>query len=627
MNKLVRLFIGLLMILTTAILALCQEDIIIESRLFKGIKNQRQAAAEVVVSSLSEPFIVPVRAADIEQEKRSVASMKRELRDLYHLREVDHMVSANMIWDGKKDNLVKTILLEDALFPIRFDPHIVSEKDVNLRVRVSQLTAEDLKIKASRMALDKKSKTMILSSPLELSASQSEFKQLLDTEITIPFNQSVVLGFPVEGNSYFLEIFINNKKEARNIRSFKDKYRGYPEIVKTEMEFFSPPNPIREVPPVYPENCKEKNIEGTVILQVKTDIEGKVTEVEVLKGAHKDLDRAAVAAIEQWRYEPVKKDGIPIPVYFTVTVDFKLHREEIKENNGFLSEENHSLDELDLNGILSKCADYCDGLSGSALFFVCQERIMEEIFGLPYGREIQVVATTTSRSSGGESRAPDSMRTTTNYSYRAKGTGQKVERNVYVYDYQLVKEGSKMKESRTLLEENGEKKNEKGALLQTKRFLSERAVFGPVGLLSRSWQEDYDYRLLRERSVDGRKAYVIEAKPKTIIEGKPNYGKIWIDQENFSVLKLEIAMESLSGFELVKEEFEKLKIKPDLTVVHHYGYEKNGLRFPSKTTFKEDYISSRHRRMTKSKANILYSDYRFFTVETDVKYKPEGGIQ
>ena len=105
--------------------AFTEEDIIIESRLFKGIKHERLSQDEIIISSLSEPFIVPVRSSDIKNEKWSVESMQRELRNLYQLRQVDHLASVNMIWDGKKKNLIKTIMLESSLLPIEFYPEIV----------------------------------------------------------------------------------------------------------------------------------------------------------------------------------------------------------------------------------------------------------------------------------------------------------------------------------------------------------------------------------------------------------------------------------------------------------------------------------------------------------------------
>ena len=42
--------------------------------------------------------------------------------------------------------------------------------------------------------------------------------------------------------------------------------------------------------------------------------------------------------------------------------------------------ESDSTDQTELETILKKCADYCEKLSNSALFFVCRETIKEEIY-------------------------------------------------------------------------------------------------------------------------------------------------------------------------------------------------------------------------------------------------------
>lgn len=333
-----KIFILLNCIFFLCLTSLAENQFIIESRLFKGIKHERKAETEVVISSLSEPFFVPVRPSDIDREKRSISLIKRELRDLYQLSRVDHMVSAKMIWDGKKESLTKTILLEGSLLPIQFFPEIVSDQEVNLRVVVRQLTGKEIKLKTSGIEGRKANKAWVLSGAVEMTASETEVSELFDTEITIQFNQPVVLGFPVNGNSYFLEVVFNNMKNQENLKKSRENLLGYPEIVRTEMELMTPPNPVREVPPVYPEKCKEKKIEGSVILRVETDREGNVVGVKVLKGVHKELDRAAVEAVKLWKYEQVKKDGKPVPVVFTITVDFKL-RDEGKKGNRILLEE------------------------------------------------------------------------------------------------------------------------------------------------------------------------------------------------------------------------------------------------------------------------------------------------
>jgi len=185
----------------------------------------------------------------------------------------------------------------------------------------------------------------------------------------------------------------------------------------------------------------------------------------------------------------------------------------------------------------------------------------------------------------------------------------------------LIKKGRKFEEKRILLEENGEKKHQENAELKTKRFYSKRSVFGPIGLLNKDSQELYDYEILKVDNLKGKKTYVIEIKPKEKMADRPNYGKAWIDAKDSGVLKIETEEESLVGFEKLKEQSEKQGLTPVITVVHYFEIEKNGIRFPSRTVFEEDYIGPRIKgRKKKSKTVITYDDYRFFIVEVEVKY-------
>ncbi len=259
----------------------------------------------------------------------------------------------------------------------------------------------------------------------------------------------------------------------------------------------------------------------------------------------------------------------------------------------------------ELDEILKKCAEYCEKVENSALFFVCKEKIREEIFVEHSMRRIVV--------RGGRPRT-----------YRIP---TKKEKNEYVYDYQLMKKGKSIKESRTMIEENGEKKNEKDAPLKTKTFYSLKSVYGPVGLLSEKFQEQYNYKLLKEDKISRRKAYVIEAVPKKRIEENPNFGKLWVDKVDFSVLKIEMAQESLAGFEELESKMIKSGVTPILKAIHHYGVEKNGIRFPSKTVFEEAYSGYWRGKSRQSKIIIEYYDYRFFTVDVEVKYKEGRGVE
>jgi len=92
--------------------------------------------------------------------------------------------------------------------------------------------------------------------------------------------------------------------------------------VKVEKDI-KPPKLVKEVSPVYPEIARLSEVQGVVILSVKTGPDGKVQDVMVLRSIPL-LDQAAIDAVRQWVYEPFVIDGKPVTAVFTVTVNFQL---------------------------------------------------------------------------------------------------------------------------------------------------------------------------------------------------------------------------------------------------------------------------------------------------------------
>lgn len=81
------------------------------------------------------------------------------------------------------------------------------------------------------------------------------------------------------------------------------------------------PNKIHDVPPVLPEVARRAGVFGTIILELTIDVDGTVTSAKVLRSIPL-LDKAAVDAARQWRYEPTVLNNQPIPVILTATVTF-----------------------------------------------------------------------------------------------------------------------------------------------------------------------------------------------------------------------------------------------------------------------------------------------------------------
>lgn len=83
------------------------------------------------------------------------------------------------------------------------------------------------------------------------------------------------------------------------------------------------PKLIRQVAPQYPATALRARLKGTVIVEAVTDIYGRVIRVRVLTG-HPLFRNAASEAVRKWQYEPYIINGIPKPVVFQVTVNFRL---------------------------------------------------------------------------------------------------------------------------------------------------------------------------------------------------------------------------------------------------------------------------------------------------------------
>jgi TonB family protein len=85
------------------------------------------------------------------------------------------------------------------------------------------------------------------------------------------------------------------------------------------------PKIIEKVQPVYPEKAKTAGIEGTVMLHAIIGMEGNPLSLRVMnKQIDPDLARAAVEAVNKWRYQQTLLNGEPIEVDTTIMVNFTL---------------------------------------------------------------------------------------------------------------------------------------------------------------------------------------------------------------------------------------------------------------------------------------------------------------
>ena len=85
------------------------------------------------------------------------------------------------------------------------------------------------------------------------------------------------------------------------------------------------PVPVSRPAPSYPIDALRRRDEGTVVVRIEVDEEGKVDNVRVLsRSGSRELDRAAVQAAKRWTFRPAMRDGRPVPGAVEAPITFSL---------------------------------------------------------------------------------------------------------------------------------------------------------------------------------------------------------------------------------------------------------------------------------------------------------------
>jgi len=275
------------------------------------------------------------------------------------------------------------------------------------------------------------------------------------------------------------------------------------------------------------------------------------------------------------------------------------------QNNPAQNISQEQADQPRLAAILRKSKEYCRKLERAALDFVCLEEVIERVDRTREAFKNYMLTDAAGRFQG---------------AMAIPWISGKLESREYLYDYQFVRKNRKIEEKRNLKEINGKKKNVQDSSLHTTKFEYQNILFGPIGLLSESWQFYHAFKLIGEDTVNREKAVVVEAIPGPSLTSAHSYGRIWIKEDDGSVLKIVWDQKSIGNFKIIEDRAKELDAKPQLTSISEYGFEKNGLRFPSRDYTEEAYIKKDGKKYVGAETTIIYKAYKFFVVETEINY-------
>ena len=87
----------------------------------------------------------------------------------------------------------------------------------------------------------------------------------------------------------------------------------------------SAPKALYAPDPEYSEEARKAKYQGTVVLWLVVSADGRPQQIRVQRSLGMGLDEKAIEAVKQWKFDPARKDGQPVPVMINVEVNFRLY--------------------------------------------------------------------------------------------------------------------------------------------------------------------------------------------------------------------------------------------------------------------------------------------------------------
>ena len=94
------------------------------------------------------------------------------------------------------------------------------------------------------------------------------------------------------------------------------------------LEFWSveeKPEMVKSAAPVYPEIARKAGLEGSVFVKFMVGRDGRVKQVQILKG-QEIFRQAAIDAVMKWVFKPAMQNDRPVNVWMTQPIKFQLHQ-------------------------------------------------------------------------------------------------------------------------------------------------------------------------------------------------------------------------------------------------------------------------------------------------------------
>lgn len=636
------------------------QDLVIRTYLYKADIPGAKLSKKDLAAFLDSPPFLSLRLGPGGAGGDDFEAMGKMIGSLYRVPNLVFLTSADTRWPGERESINEIVRYGIDIYPIQLYRKGISPDSVRLKVEALRFEFAKMSFTDSRSHILREvgsSTSYQFFGNTERIADPAGGLKWLDEEISLPIGSSIVAALPTDDRSVFIALkvspatdknmeigFLGDKIVSRVIGGtdpvcgktvIKGNEIGEASELKASLvhkgEFYYfcseeclakfqadpdrylkkavfrrkiaalaagtiAPRPKLAIVPEMPSTAPEAPQPMIGRAEFDLDELGRIASIRANRSGGAPFDPILRGALDQWRFEPGTENGIPVASTYAANVSVSAG-----DAAGEISRAVPSGSGPGRPDILARAEEYCRKLENAALYFVCRERIVETIFP---NDELQTIRLTVG----------DRIKSQGNV--LMGGSGVPSGDSSLTYDYQLIRRNGRIREKRTLIEENGRNTVGDQAYPKTRRFYIHRAVLGPIGLFGRDAQSRFQYRVLDNTRLDGKPVEVIEVKPKSGASAGSVYGKAWLDKATGAVLKMEIDAESFSGYDRIWAEYTSQGFRPSVSFEIAYRFENGGLYYPSRIRLKESVYGVRISELT-----LEYDRYKFFTVGTEVIIK------
>lgn len=577
--------------------AIALDDFNIHIFFFKSILMESRLQNVQILTASQRPELsgLKEKAAGFETEMKAAAI--NALVEIYGLQNVEEVFSFQKLWDGKTDLFDDIALGKLVAYRFRLSPKAMPDQRVVIHAMISRTKEGYLKSATS--------KEQELSEAYKATRKEQLMDVLIEQDIVLMVGDPVIVSAPFKSEAYFAMLLLTSGSRIEPGQEAPTKEKK--EVINlTEI-----PKAIVQIQPFYPQELRRRRIGGEIRLRITIDEKGNVLGVDIERQLHPYLNYTAVQAFLKWKFEAVLRNGKPARAMFGYTYNFDpfFYLQERTWSEDVLSGSASSLEEL--RRILGRCGEYCQKLSGAVMDFICEETIKETHYNLVNNIRWATLLIKREQDSQGTLEIVKSVRIM---------DPKLTIHNVFLCDYQIVRKGDDIGEARIILNMNRRRLADRNTLLTEKRFTGLSPLFAPLRVLAKDRQPLFNFKLLDEEKIHGKKAFVIEAVPKSGNEDGIWSARIWVDRQSYGILRCEVEGVPIDGYEDVLKDCAILNIKPNFMTTHEYQVEKNSICFPSRSEVHVFYPAVDIRGpIEKIGISLAYNKYKFFTVETESK--------